>query len=118
MARNKKYREIGSEWVRKDGMVLIKVSPSKWIYKQRKVWIDHYGEIPKNHFIIFLDGNRSNYDISNLACVTSREASLIANLKMTYDNKELTKAGIQIAKLLVAGKEKLNIKPSSHKRKR
>lgn len=118
MARPKNYREIGSEWVRNDGMILVKVASNKWIYKQRKVWIDNFGEIPKNHFIIFLDGDRTNYNIENLACVSSREASLIANLKMNYDDKELTKVGINIAKLLIAGKEKLNIQPKSHKKKR
>lgn len=30
------------------------------------VWEEHYGEIPDNAFVIFKDGNKKNYDISNL----------------------------------------------------
>ena len=30
------------------------------------VWEEHYGEIPSNAYVIFKDGNRKNFDISNL----------------------------------------------------
>ena len=30
------------------------------------VWKEHYGEIPDNAYVIFKDGNKKNFDISNL----------------------------------------------------
>ena len=30
------------------------------------VWKEHYGEIPSNAYVIFKDGNKKNFDISNL----------------------------------------------------
>ena len=115
-----KVRQIGDEWVRNDGMVLVKVSmkPNKWIYKQRKIWQDHFGEIPENHFIIFLDGDKTNYDIDNLMCVSSREASLMANYNMFSKDKSITKAGKDVADLLIEIKTKKGIKAMPKHRKK
>lgn len=37
------------------------------------VWQSVHGEIPKGCYVVFLDGNKSNFDISNLACLTKAE---------------------------------------------
>lgn len=44
----------------------------------RKLWIDYYGEIPKDkegrsYEIHHIDGNRKNNDISNLKCLSIQE---------------------------------------------
>lgn len=44
----------------------------------RKIWIKHYGEIPKDEFgrtyeIHHIDGNRKNNELSNLLCLSIRE---------------------------------------------
>ena len=36
-------------------------------------WQSVHGEIPKGCYIVFVDGNKSNFDISNLACLTKAE---------------------------------------------
>lgn len=48
----------------------------------RKIWINHYGEIPKDengltYEIHHIDGNRKNNDISNLVAVSLKEHYLI-----------------------------------------
>lgn len=102
---------------RKDGMVMVRIEKG-WDYKQRVVWRKHHGEIPKGHYIIFLDGDRTNYDIENLACVSPRESSLIANYRLITNNQDLTKTGVDLVKLLVKIKEKEGIKPKSHKKRK
>lgn len=51
---------------------------SCWKQKHYLVWEEHFGEIPKDSFIIFLDGNTLNCDISNLRCVP-KEMSICLN---------------------------------------
>lgn len=61
--------EIGSERLRKiDGYIEIKTDRG-WEMKQREVWRREKGDIPKGHVIFFKDGNRQNFDISNLECI-------------------------------------------------
>lgn len=103
---------------RDDGMVMVKTEDG-WDYKQRVVWKKHYGEIPKNHFIIFLDGDRTNYDISNLACVSSRESSYMANYKLFTNDKDITNTGLSVVKLITTTKNKQGIGPKKgHKKKK
>ncbi len=45
--------------------------------KYRKIWIEHFGEIPKDEHgttyeIHHIDRDRSNNDITNLMCVSVR----------------------------------------------
>ena len=67
-------KNIGSErW--DDGYWWVKVNDSRngkrknWKQKHRYIWEQYYGAIPKGHRVIFLDGNKNNFDINNLACV-------------------------------------------------
>ena len=94
------HRPVGSERVDVDGYILVKVEePSVWRLKHRVVWEKVNGPIPKNHVVIFLDGDKSNVNIDNLALV-SRSELLIANQrKLLKSNAELSKVGINIAKV-------------------
>lgn len=70
----KNFVEVGSERLDKDGYTLIKIeNPNKWKLKHRKIWEDNFGEIPKSHSVIFLDGNRTNFDLFNLILVHRRD---------------------------------------------
>lgn len=103
-------RRINSEYITKAGYVLVKVSNSnkKWRLKHRVVWEREHGAIPKGHRIVFLDGNKQNTDISNLALVSSAEqVRLNTDGFNNCKNPELTKSRIQLAKLkLEIGKKK------------
>ena len=41
--------------------------------KSRVIYKQHYGKIPKDHIIIFKDGNTFNFNIENLECISLQE---------------------------------------------
>lgn len=104
------HRPVGSERIdSKDGYILIKTAePRTWKHKHRVIWEQHNGPIPRNHVVIFLDGDKTNIDISNLALITRSELNILNQNKLIYDNAETTRSGIAIAKVI----------DTSHKRKR
>jgi phage protein len=93
-------KPIGSERVEKKGYTLVKIKvPNTWEYKQRVIWKEIHGEIPTNHVIIFADGNKSNFDIDNLICISKNELRQLNRYKLKKDDADLTKVGIGIVKL-------------------
>ena len=97
---------IGTEVINGQGYCEVKVSESKWIYKQRLVWEQVHGPVPKGYSIIFADGNKENFDIDNLICVSNREKLAMNQQKLRFDNAEMTKAGHNLAKLIIATQER------------
>ena len=57
----------------RNGYCWIRISESNWKLLQRHVWETEKGAIPAEHNIIFLDGDRKNCRIENLACVSNTE---------------------------------------------
>lgn len=97
---------IGSERVRGDGMVQVKVAPRKWEYKQRLIYEQYYGvELTSDDYIIFLDQDRTNFDISNLKRVSRRESSILSNQKIFSKDPNVTELGIDIAKAIIKTKD-------------
>ena len=97
---------IGTEYVKPDGMILVKVAHNKWKYKQRYIYEQcHNVELTDNDYVIFLDQNRNNFDINNLMVVSRHESSIISNQKIFSKKPEITKAGVQVAKLMIKLKE-------------
>jgi len=85
---------IGSEYIKPDGMTLIKVAPNKWKYKQRLIYEQYHNvKLTSDDYIIFLDQDRNNFNIDNLARVSRRESSIIANMKKNKE-KEVKKMNI------------------------
>jgi len=67
-------KPVGSEIINCDGHILVKVEDhGKWMLKRNMVWIQHYGDIPKNMVVCFKDGNKLNCDISNLVLLSRSE---------------------------------------------
>lgn len=72
MQKNKlgvgRYRPVGSTRLDKDGYVVIKVAdPCTWKRAQLVEWEKYHEPIDiRNEMLLFLDGNRQNYHISNL----------------------------------------------------
>lgn len=98
---------IGSERIKPDGMVQVKVAKNKWEYKQRMIYSKYHNvKLTSDDFIIFLDQDRSNFDIDNLARVTKRESAITANLQMFSKEPQVTKTGIEVAKLMIKLKDK------------
>lgn len=101
-------RPIGAECWRDDGYLWVKVAqPNKWRLKHRVIWETTNGPIPDGHKNIFADGNRSNFDINNLICVSAAELARLNQRGLIFNNPEATKAGVLVARLLTkAGKIK------------
>lgn len=103
-------KPIGSEYTKPDGMVMIKVAPNKWEYKQRYIYEQYYGiKVKDNEHIIFLDGNKNNFNIDNLEKTTNEECGYIGafkiNNKLTINDKEITKTLLLMAKTDIKTKE-------------
>lgn len=97
------HRPVGSERVDVDGYILVKVAePNKWRMKHRIVWEEHHGKIPDGQNVIFLDGNKLNTEIENLALVTNSEHLQMNRDRLRSEEPECTKSGILVARLSVA----------------
>lgn len=103
--------EIGEEHMRysgskpdDDGYLFVKVCDGKgnknWIPKQRVIYEQHHGPIPADHKVIFADGNRFNFDIDNLILVSNAEEFIMNQKGLRHDDKDLTKTGSLIAKVI------------------
>ena len=96
------HRQIGSERINVYGYTEVKVAePNKWRPKHQVIWEREHGAIPKQHVIIFADGNKQNFDLDNLICVSRKELIRLNKNQMTLTNKEVTQAYIGIVKLQI-----------------
>lgn len=94
-------RPVGSERIDVDGYTYIKtMQPNKWELKHRVLWEEKYGTIPKGYNLIFADGNRQNFDLDNLILVSNTELFIMNQKGLYKKDKDLTKAGINVAKVL------------------
>lgn len=93
------HRPVGSERISKDGYIEVKVAePNKWRLKQRVVYEEAKEKIPEGCPMIFLDGNKRNFDIDNLRCITRSEL-LYLNCNGLNNSNEITETGILMARL-------------------
>lgn len=93
-------RPVGSERIDKDGYAVVKVAePNKWKLKHIAIWESYNGPVPKNHCVIFLDGDIRNFNIDNLALITRAENLYLNRQKLRFNSKELTESAVNIAKL-------------------
>lgn len=70
---------IGTEVVRKGGYVWVKKwddrAPARynWISKHQDIYEATHGPIPKGHIVRFKNGDRTNFALENLECVSRKE---------------------------------------------
>lgn len=96
------WKPVGSERIDSNEYTLIKVAePNKWVFKHRMIYEQKYGEIPKGAVIIFADGNKNNLNIDNLLCVTRDELKVLNKCRLISSVPELTKTGLNVAKLKI-----------------
>ena len=99
------HKPVGSERIDLDGYTLIKVAePNKWQLKHRVIYEKAYGPIPPNMAVIFLDKNKRNFNINNLALVSREELAIINKNNFIKENAALSRAGVNVAKV----KNKIN----------
>ena len=95
-------KAIGDEYINSEGFVMIKLdNPSRWVHKHRYIYEQAHGEIPKDKVIIFLDGDKTNLSLDNLHCITRKQLMKMNQNNLFYSDPELTKVGIEVAKLML-----------------
>jgi hypothetical protein len=97
-----------------DGYLLKKVSDvryagkANWRQLHYIVWEEANGTIPEGKKIAFLDGNPENCALENLVLTDAAEIAVANKLQLRFDDPELTKAGLMVAKVTIAANERLN----------
>ena len=56
-------------------------------------------KVLKGQSVVFLDQDKTNFNIDNLMCLDNRDKLVMKNKHLFTTNKDLTKTGILIAKL-------------------
>lgn len=95
------HRKVGSKRINVYGYHEIKVAePNKWELEHRVIYEKAHGPIPKGSKVIFADGDKDNLDLDNLVLVSSSEELILNRRKLLTDDKEITKTGVLIAKVI------------------
>ena len=101
-----KTEPVGTEKRLSDGYIWVKIDDKpnakkqvNWRQKQRLVWEQHNGPVPEGMFVTFLDGNRENFAIENLALITRAEHARLNQSGLRSEDPEITAAALQLAKL-------------------
>lgn len=92
------YKPIGTERVNGSDYVDIKIAaPNVWKAKHKIIWEEVNGTIPKNHVVIFGDGNRRNFETDNLILLSKKQLLIMNQNKLIQNDTELTKTGVIVA---------------------
>jgi len=102
------HKPVGTESLRSDGYTWVKIEdPKTWKEKHRIAWEAVHGPIPKGYAVIFLDTNKQNCEIENLALISRGQLAVMNQKSLFSTDPNLTKAGINIAALLLKVTERL-----------
>lgn len=99
---HKRYRAIGNERI-DQGYVVVKVTNQRpWVWKGKHIvlWEAKHGKVPKGHKVVFLDKNRRNFDLNNLALITNGELFVMNHLKLFTTDRDTTLANIAMVKMM------------------
>jgi len=100
-------RNEGETRINKEGYVLVKIAHKKWVRKHYLIWEKVNGKVPKGYVLRLKDGNRENYDISNIELI-SRADNMRLNAMQRFPTE--LKQAIRLLKKL---KKKINEKQDS-----
>lgn len=112
---------IGTVRTSTNGNTYIKVKDSQgskmtgysepyWLPIQKKIWQDHFGEVPEGKMIIFLDGNHENLELDNLYCIDRHISACMASNGWYTNSKDHTRAAIMLCELLFGLKDSVERK--------
>jgi len=89
----------GSETIVAEGYVMLKHN-GVLRYKHIILWEQAHGRsVPEGHHIIFGDGDKRNFSINNLFCVTAAQNAIRTRNGLQGATPELAAAGVALAKL-------------------
>lgn len=105
----KNHLEVGEKRKSSTGYTRIKTTKQegldrnvRWKALSRMIYEEHYGKIPENCVIVFLDGNKGNLDINNLYCITKSIHAIMASHQWFTDSREHTLTAIKWCELYYA----------------
>lgn len=88
--------------------IQVKTAGGAWVGKHIFLWEQVNGKLPEGYRIMFADQNKSNFELDNLIPVTMREIFYMNRHGLITTNKELTKAGLALARHSIAIMDKLS----------
>lgn len=96
---------IGSERIdSKDGYIHIKIQDGhlnkNWKPKHILIWEEHNGPVPDGQAIIFGDGDKRNFDIDNLICVSRAQLVRLNQNGLIQNDADLTRTGVVVADMI------------------
>lgn len=96
-------KEIGSEKINSDGYVEVKIDKSnKWKLKQRVMYEKYHNvKLMPDDVVIFADKNKLNFEKDNLILVSKKKLLTMNKNNLIFNDKELTKTGVNIAELMI-----------------
>lgn len=106
--RGFRQRHIGEERTDKDGYIIVKVAePRTWRRKHYIEWEKYHEPIDSSkECLIFLDGNKTNCDISNLRKITRAQNATLSKKKLWQSTPETFESALLIVDLIHLSKEK------------
>lgn len=113
-------KSVGYERISKDGYIEVRcemkkdrnVGDTNFVLKHRLVWEQANGPIPENHIVIFLDGNKQNCNLENLALISRAEHLQMTRAGLRSENPKFTETGVLIARTEVTRR---NVKKARNK---
>lgn len=113
--------ELYTERTNRDGYIEIKVplpnpykkgQQTRYMLKHRWLWEQANGPVPRSHAVVFIDGDRTHCELSNLELITRAELSAL-NRFGYYDAPEELRPTIRaLAKLDATARRKQTADPS------
>lgn len=88
------------------GRWVMKKEDGTWDQASRVIYEKHFGPIPKNYSIIFLDNDINNLDPENLLAIPHKYLGLLSKYNLKSISKEITLTGIKWCELYEILKEK------------
>lgn len=73
-----------------------------WIPLQKKIYQDNFGNIPNGYMIVFLDGDKENFDLNNLYPINRKILAVMSKNRWWTSNKDNTLAAIKYCELYYA----------------
>ena len=98
---NPNYKPIWYEYITPDGYILVKVGqPSEYKLKHHIIWEKYYGKIPDDSYVMFLDQDKTNFDINNLKLIKKQDLRSVISKKILTKNKTINESYILLHKLI------------------
>lgn len=101
------FMPVGAEVIRDDGYLWRKIAePRTWKQVHILMWEEANGPLKKGEKVTFLNGDRMDIRLENLALITSSINSILIRKKLRFADAEMTRAGINVARLIQAYRKK------------